>query len=250
MNAPDHRVFDEQPAADLEQEAMQNRAWVKPLFLLMVLAAGVLVVSLSPLKHYLRCIEDIRAWIGQFGYAGPVIYMLCVFALISMGFPRLLFCPIGGAVFGLFWGLVWTQIPTLVGYYVIFLFVRWGGRDFVLRRWPRLGGMHKVFHQGAIPTILVMRQLPISGLIINLLLSLSPILHTDFLIGTAIGLLPEAIAATAIGSSAVAISRGQGAAFIAISVVVLVLVWVGFSVLVHRSKTFADLRARYREGGS
>jgi uncharacterized membrane protein YdjX (TVP38/TMEM64 family) len=170
-----------------------------------------------------------------------------VLALIVMGFPRLLFCPIGGAVFGWSWGLVWTQIPTLIGYYILFLFVRWGGQGYVLRRWPRLQRMHKVFHKGAIPTIFVMRQLPISGLVINLLLGLSPIQHLDFVIGTAIGLLPEAMAMTAIGSGAVAMSKGQSAALVAVAVGAMVLVWIVFSVLVRRSKMFAHLRAEYRD---
>jgi uncharacterized membrane protein YdjX (TVP38/TMEM64 family) len=44
------------------------------------------------------------------------------------------------------------------------------------------------------------RQLPISGLIINFLLGLSPIRHSHFLIGTAFGILPAAIPFTLVAS--------------------------------------------------
>ena len=53
------------------------------------------------------------------------------------------------------------------------------------------------------------RQLPISGLITNLLLGLAPIRHLDFLVGTAIGLLPEAIPFTLVASGAVKLGGGE-----------------------------------------
>ncbi len=242
MSLPDHTVFDEKPAADLGEDAVRHCTWVKPAILLSVIAAGLLIVAFSPLKTHLRRVEDIRAWLEPFGYAGPLIYMAGVFVLIALGFPRLLFCPVGGVLFGWSWGLVWTQLPTLIGYYALFLFVRWGGRDFVLRRWPRLQRMHKVFHQGAIPTIFVMRQLPVNGLIINLLLGLSSIRHLDFLAGTAIGILPSAMAMTALGSGAVAMSEGRGTAWVAAAVAAMLLMWIVFTVLVRRSKAVANLR--------
>ena len=74
----------------------------------------------------------------------------------------------------------------------LFLFVRWGGRDFVLCHWPRVGRLRGRFHShSAALLVFAVRQLPISGLIINFLLGLSPIRHRHFLLGTAFGILPE-----------------------------------------------------------
>ena len=220
---------------------------LKPLLVICVLVAGLLVVALSPLKSYLRQVEVMQQHIEALGVWGPLIYMACVFLLISVGVPRLLFCVIGGLAFGFVWGMIWTQIPTLLGYYVVFLFVRWGGRDFVVRHWPRLERMHKVFHKRAVPTIIVIRQLPISGVFINLLLGLSPISHLDFLVGTALGLLPEAIPMTAIGSSALELTAGQGLAYVAGLLVFLIVLWVVFTLVVRSSRMFARVRKDFVE---
>ena len=230
--------------AEIELDASQFKMPVKPLIVFGVLLLGVLIVYLSPLKHYLQHIRDIKEQLRSFGLAGPLIYMAGVLVLISLGFPRLLFCPIGGIAFGFFQGLVWTQIPTLVGYYAIFLFVRWGGRDFVIRHWPRVSHMHAVFTRNTIPTILVIRQLPISGLIINLFLGLSPIRHRDFLIATAIGLLPEAIPFTLVGSSAGKYSVAQSAACMVAAIVVLLVVWLSFWLIARKSKLFDRVRGQ------
>lgn len=215
---------------------------VKPLLVLAVLAVCMVVVYLSPLREYLGQVKQIKARLNSLGLLGPVVYMTAVFLMISLGFPRLVFCPLGGMIFGFVKGLLWTQIPTLLGYYVIFLFVRWGGRDWVLRHWPRLQRPHKVFERHAVPAIVVMRQLPISGLIINLALGVSPIRHRDFLIGTAIGLFPEAIPFTLVASGTVKAGGGESAAYVVGAVLILLVLWAGLWFFARRSKLFAEVR--------
>jgi len=220
---------------------------LKPLLVITCLVAGLLIVAVSPLKTYFRHVEVLQQHIQALGVWGTLIYMLVVFVCITIGMPRLLFCVIGGVAFGFVWGMIWTQIPTLAGYYVVFLFARWGGRDFVIRHWPKLAHMHKVFHRQAVPKIIVIRQLPISGVIINLFLGLSPISHFDFLAGTAIGLLPEAIPMTAVGSSALELTAGQELAYAAGLLVLLVVVWFVFTLIVRSSKMFARMREDFAE---
>ena len=221
------------------------RPFVKPLIVLCVLSLGLIIVAMSPLKSYLGHVELVRDQIQALGKWGPPVFIVCVAALITLGVPRLLFFPIGGLAFGFLWGLLWTQIATMIGYYAIFLFVRWGGRDFVLKHFPRVSHMHRVFHKHAIPTIIVIRQLPVSGLPINLLLGLSPISHTDFLIGTVIGILPEAVPMAAIGSSAVKLTTGQGLAWVAGLLVFVIVIWLVFSLIVRSSKMFAQVESEY-----
>jgi uncharacterized membrane protein YdjX (TVP38/TMEM64 family) len=222
---------------------------LKPLLVLAMLGVSILVVYLSPLREYLHHVKEIKARLHSLGVLGPVIYMAAVFVLISMGFPRLLFCPIGGMAFGFIRGLLWTQIATLLGYYVIFLFVRWGGRDFVLRHWPKLGRPHRVFERHAIPAIIAIRQLPISGLVINLLLGVSPVRHLDFIVGTAIGLIPEAIPFTLVASGAVKVGGGESAAYVVGAVLILVVLWVGLWLVARRSKLFAEIHEEVEEDG-
>jgi uncharacterized membrane protein YdjX (TVP38/TMEM64 family) len=197
----------------------------KPLIVLAVVAAAFALVYFTPARNYLGNIQIVKLWLLSLGWVGPAAWMGIVFVLVAAGMPRLLFCPIGGLAFGFWYGLLWTQVATLAGYYVLFLFVRWGGQDFVLCHWPRVGQLKKRFHgHSAALMVFGVRQLPISGLIINFLLGLSPIRHSHFLIGTVFGILPAAIPFTLVASGVFKLSGKNTPLYIAAAVGIFLLV--------------------------
>jgi len=215
----------------------------KPLILLAVLAAAFGLVYLTPVRNYLGNIQSVKYWLLSLGWVGPAAWMGIVFILVAAGMPRLLFCPIGGLAFGFWYGLLWTQAATLAGYYALFLFVRWGGGDFVLRHWPRVGRLKDHFHgHSAALVVFAVRQLPISGLIINFLLGLSPIRHRHYLLGTAFGILPEAVPFTLVASGMVKLTGRSTPLYIAAGVGFLLLVCVSLWYFSRHSKLLAELR--------
>ena len=217
-------------------------AW-KPLIMLAVVAAAFALVYLTPLRKFLGNIQSVKYWLLSLGWVGPAAWMGIVFALVAAGMPRLLFCPIGGLAFGFWHGLLWTQVATLGGYYALFLFVRWGGRDFVLRHWPRVGRLKEHFHgHSAVLAVFAVRQLPISGLLINFLLGLSPIRHRHFLLGTAFGILPEAIPFTLVASGMLKLTGRNTPLYIAAGVGFLLLVCMALWYFSRHSKLLAELR--------
>jgi len=211
--------------------------------MLVVVAAAFGLVYFTPAREYLRNIQNIKYWLLSLGWVGPAVWIGIVFVLVSAGMPRLLFCPIGGLAFGFWRGLLWTQVATLAGYYVLFLFVRWGGQDFVLRHWPHLGRLRRLFrgHSAALGVFAV-RQLPISGLIINFLLALSPIRHHHFLLGTAFGILPQAIPFTLVASGMFKLTGRNTPFYIAAAVGMLLLVCASLWYFSRHSKLLAELR--------
>ncbi|MGB9627390.1 MAG: TVP38/TMEM64 family protein [Thermodesulfobacteriota bacterium] len=202
-----------------------------------------LLLYISPLQKYLGDIQGIKKWLISLGWKGPAVWMGIVFIMIAGGTPRLLLCPIGGLAFGFWQGLLWTQLSTLASYYALFLFVRWGGRDFILRRWSKVGRLNGYF-QGHSSTLLVftVRQIPMSGFIINLLLGLSPIRHPHFLLGSALGILPEAIPFTLVTSSTLQINSPYTPLYIAIAIGFLFLVYGGLQYFYRHSKLPPQLR--------
>ena len=215
----------------------------KPLIMLAVVAAAFALVYFTPARDYLANIQRVKGWLLSLGWVGPAAWMGIVFVLIAAGMPRLLFCPIGGLVFGFRYGLLWTQVATLAGYYALFLFVRWGGRDFILRHWPRIGRLKKHFHgHSAALMVFAVRQLPISGLIINFLLGLSPIRHRHFLLGTAFGILPEAIPFTLVASGVFKLTGENTPLYIVAAVGILLLVCASLWYFSRHSKLLAELR--------
>jgi uncharacterized membrane protein YdjX (TVP38/TMEM64 family) len=214
----------------------------KPLIVLAVVAGAFALIYLTPARNYVGNIQVVKLWLLSLGWVGPAAWMGIVFVLVAAGMPRLLFCPIGGLAFGFWYGLLWTQVPTLAGYYVLFLFVRWGGRDFVLRHWPRVGQLKKHFHtRSAALMVFAVRQLPVSGLIINFLLALSPIRHSHFLIGTVFGILPAAIPFTLVASGMFKLTGRNTPLYMAAAVGIFLLVCAMMWYISRHIKLLTDL---------
>jgi len=221
---------------------MTSFPW-KPLIMLGVVAAAFALVYFTPVRNYLGNIQSVKFWLLSLGWVGPAVWMGIVFVLVAAGMPRLLFCPVGGLAFGFWYGLLWTQVATLAGYYVLFLFVRWGGEDFILRHWPRVGQLKKRFHgHSAALMVFTVRQLPISGLIINFLLGLSPIRHSHFLIGTAFGILPAAIPFTLVTSGVFKLTGRNTPLYMAAAVGIFLLVCAILWYFSRRVRLLTELR--------
>ena len=218
--------------AQEEEDFSLRKLFTKAGLLLAFLLAGLIFIFFSPLRDYLGHYREITARLGQMGGAAPLFFICGVSVLVFLGVPRLLLCPIGGMAFGFFWGLLWTQIGTLLGFYAAFLFIRWGGRDLVIRYVPKLDRLARRFERSGLPAVILIRQLPVNGFFTNMLLGLMPISHVHFLLGTAIGMLPEAIPCTLIGSGAAQMSFGRGASFMTIAMVLLLVFWILCGILV------------------
>ena len=179
------------------------RSVTKAAILVVALGACFAIVYFTPLRSILKHFRETGERLREMGWMAPVVFTAAVAALVAVGIPRLLLCPVAGMAFGFWWGLLWTQIGTILGSYATFLFVQWGGRDFVLRKWPRLERVaNAVDRQGTLAVLLV-RQLPLGGFYINILLGLTRLRHVPFLIGTAIGILPEAVPMTLLGAGVI-----------------------------------------------
>jgi uncharacterized membrane protein YdjX (TVP38/TMEM64 family) len=84
------------------------------------------------------------------------------------------------------------------------------------------------FAQKGSLSVFLARQIPISGLWVNCLLGLTHVGHRDFLVGTAIGMLPEAIPATLVGASAAQMNFAKAMSYLFAAVawfVIIAIVW-------------------------
>lgn len=221
----------------------KKRGYLRVLIVCCALFGAMALVYLSPIKAWLKDLNHLRELLRRFGLFAYPISVAIVGILVGCGIPRLVFCAIGGVLLGFWWGLIVTTLGTLLGYYAVFVFVRWGGRDWVLHRWPKLKKFAEAIHDHGVIGIVLVRQLPIHGTLTNLCLGLSHVRHRQFLIGTAIGLLPEAIPVTLVGAGLVKSSMKDSAVYIVAAVIVFGLIWLGCAY------AFKRLRAT-REGAA
>lgn len=219
---------------------------IKAAAVILFVLGGIYLIYLSPLRAYLHEVGLVQDTLQRTGMWAPVLFVVLAAVLITFGLPRLIVCPIAGAVFGFVWGLVLSQLGTLLGSYATFVFVRWGGRNFVMRRWPLLAGLTGVFERRGFASVFLARQLPVGGVFVNMVLALTPVRHGPFLLGTLAGILPEAIPATLLGAGAIEMMGDQGIWKSALALAVLITVWIVFAQYARKSKMAALVLRRAR----
>lgn len=201
-----------------------------------LLMAAALVVHLTPIRAWLADAERVRATLTSLGLWVYPVSTFAVAILVACGIPRLLLCAAGGAAFGFWIGLLIVQAGTLLGHYVVFLCIRWAGRDWVLRKWPKLRKWAEIIHEQGIVGVFLVRQLPGHAMLANTCLGLSHVRHHHFLVGTLIGLLPEAIPATLIGAGLVKNSLMDSAGYLALAGAAVAVIWIGCGYVLRQMK--------------
>ena len=209
-----------------------------------VVGAYVAIIHFSDLHEILDDTSRLKTLIQSQGAWGPVSFIAGSAILILTGMPRLLFCVLGGVLFGFIEGLIYSQLATIIGAYGTFLFARWGTREWVRRLKSNESRLYKILENPTLLTVFLSRQLPSGGAFISLFLGFSSVSHENFLIGSLLGFLPEAIPAVLIGSGAGKTSTML--AFAQILTAAAVLIFAGI-VIVRLSVAYKKHHGRLKE---
>jgi uncharacterized membrane protein YdjX (TVP38/TMEM64 family) len=217
------------PAATAETgaEPELKPSWRKVLLLAVVVCGLLAVVYLSPLREYLGRLHELSDYLRGLGFLAPLVLTLSVAVLVAVGFPRLLFCVIAGMALGFWSGLLWTQLGTLLGNYAVFLMARYSAREWMRRYLSKRSRLQRLIRREVFAGVILARQLPVPGLLVNLGCGLLAVRHRHFLVGTAVGQLPEAIPCTLIGAGVLGASFAKSVGAIGVAVVLAVAVWLG-----------------------
>ncbi len=230
-----------QPTEGAGVEVEAGPPWRKLVLLALVVGVLLAVVYLSPLREYLGRFKEVSDQIKSLGLLAPLFLTVSVAILVAVGFPRLLFCVVAGMALGFWSGLLWTQLGTLLGNYLVFLLARRGGRDWAQRYLSKRGRLHSLVHQEGMTGVILARQLPLPGLIVNLACALLPIRHRDYLLGTILGQLPAAVPCTLFGAGVLQTSPARSAGIITLGVIAAVVAWIGLRCFLRRSRCKACL---------
>ena len=174
------------------------------LILLAIAAAAFVLLYFTPVGEITRDIHKLRAFLAGDDFWAEAAYAAIVTGLVAVGAPRLMFYVLGGLAFGFWQGLMLAQVGSLIGSYITFCAVRSGGRGWLKERFGNHRLVGKAFHvRSSIKAVVLIRQLPLSSVMINSGLALSQVSARVFLIGSFIGYLPQGVIAVLIGSGVV-----------------------------------------------
>ncbi len=175
--------------------------------LLLLLAAAAAAFGLfyfTPLGELTRDIHKLRAFLAGDDWWAEAAYAAMVVALVALGAPRLIFYLLGGLAFGFWQGLLLAQVGAVAGSWLTFFAVRHGGRSWLQQRFGSHRLVGRAFRvRSSVKAVVMIRQLPLTSVMINGGLALSQVSTRVFLLGTFVGYLPQGVIAVLIGSGVV-----------------------------------------------
>lgn len=145
---------------------------------------------------------------------GIGLFVLAHVVANAVGVPGTLLVVVGGAVYGMWWGTLWSVIGATLGAIAAFLLARYFLYDWFKQRFgtrPFFQRLNSTLCKGGLSCILVIRFSPISPFnAVNFALGLTPVPLRNYAIGTFIGIVPGTLAYTWLGvTGAEALSTGR-----------------------------------------
>jgi uncharacterized membrane protein YdjX (TVP38/TMEM64 family) len=174
------------------------RRWVRPAVLVALVAVAVVValtVGVPP-------VEEIRRRVAGSGPAAPVLYALLYAGLTLTPVPVSVVTIAGGVLFGVAVGLPAVLAGALVGAVAGFAVSRYLGRRTAARiGGQRLARLDALLRRRGVVAVIAVRLVPLLPFTtLNIACGLTAVRLRDYVIGTAVGVLPGATAFVTIGA--------------------------------------------------
>ncbi|HHT9124334.1 MAG TPA: TVP38/TMEM64 family protein [Candidatus Brocadiia bacterium] len=215
-----------------------GKSIIKLIILIVIIGGAFFAFRYTTLSQYTQK----EALLGLFAqlrehWWGPVGFILiygigCVVAL-----PGSLLTLCGGAIFGVAWGTLYNILAANLGATLAFLTARYLGRDFVARFMKgRIESFDEKVAEHGFRFIFTLRLIPIvpfNGL--NLGSGLSRIKYRDYLLGSAIGMLPATFIYTYFADALLGGVTGSGKkAFTNLIIASFLLILISFIPTIYK----------------
>jgi uncharacterized membrane protein YdjX (TVP38/TMEM64 family) len=170
-----------------------------------VLVATLLGLALAVETFGLRGILD-KDWIDAnvrgHGLQGLAVFVGLGGVCVAVGLPRQLLGFLGGYAFGIVDGTAVGVAGSTLGCILAFTYARALGRDSVQRRFPnRARKIDAFLADNPFAMTVLIRFLPVgSNLLTNLLAGVSSVSATAFILGSAVGYVPQTLIAALVGA--------------------------------------------------
>ena len=155
--------------------------------------------------------QQLQVWLSTMGVFAPLIYIFIYTLGTLLILPSTPLNLTGGAIFGIWWGALWTTIAALVAATAAFAFTRTVGRELVSQKLgQRWAAVDAEIRQGGLFYMFAIRLLPIIPYgIVNFVAGLTSIEFRDYIIGTIFGTLPGVLPFVMMGAGITELSQGN-----------------------------------------
>ncbi|MDZ5252538.1 TVP38/TMEM64 family protein [Clostridium sp. LIBA-8841] len=169
-------------------------------------------------------INTLRNLILDSGYFAPLIYIIA-FSLVPLTFfPDSLLAILGGTLFGLSRGFLYTSIGALIGGSISFFISRILGQSFVEKlENDKLKNIQNLLKDNGFLMILLLRLIPLFPFdLISYGAGLTKISYKDFVLGTLIGTIPGILVFVNLGAQW--ISFNKESIYLSVSLLILFII--------------------------
>ncbi len=160
-------------------------------------------VYCSPLGKWLKPeqLAQLKSQITLWYIWLPILFWLIGTISIGLGMPRTVLSFFAGNLFGFWAGLGIIELTALTGALIVFCYSRWARNSWIGRPIRKhLGILDAYAQKHGFATIFVLRQTPVPGILVNILLGLSSVKIGTFVIASLIGFLPQHVVFLLYGS--------------------------------------------------
>ena len=147
-------------------------------------------------------VARLQQWLAQWGVWAWLAFAAVGTGLVSIGFPRIILATVGGAMFGVVLGTLWSTVAAALAILAPFLYSRHLGRELVARRMGRrLQRFDDLLGQHGFMVALLIRLCPVgNNFLTNYLAGVTAIPLATFLAASFLGYLPQSFIFALLGS--------------------------------------------------
>lgn len=177
-------------------------------------------------------LDTVQAAVESTGAWGPVVYVALHVLLTLVPVSKNLLAGVAGALFGLAGGIALSWVASMVSAVVTFAIARRLGRAAVASMTgPRIDRVEEIMRQQGLLAVIIARVTPVIPFtVVNYGAGITAVTARDFVLGTAVGILPGTVGYAALGASA-----GRDATTFVLAGIVAVALFAGSLVLGWRA---------------
>lgn len=174
-------------------------------------------------------LEHVQELIKMYPELSALVLILAKIIGAVIFFPGTPLTLLAGATFGVVWGSVVSLIGNILGATMAFFISRYFLQKYVVKnilsKYPNIAQYEKRFSTHGLETVILLRLIPLFPFnVLNYLLGVTRVSNRDYIVGTAIGIIPGTIAFVYFGQSLAMLS----VVHIVLSVVAIIgLIYIG-----------------------